>query len=438
MINENTWGLLGPEFLPTQRRTRTLGIGSSVRFFNDRAVPGLGGVWFGKQILLSLLGIVVAENARIKGNKVQNIEVTNAIEALACLLSFEKNNWEGDARLLGKMKLKSRSAQQLDFKTARQRTFYVTQPMRMATVQSLPALGFVESDSVRFNTFVCSDIGKEFIEINFKNYRPYKKTVVDYLTAWVCGKDNIKQTPALYKALSPLEDLSADANLFLKERLIQGTANESSDYSMRRKNILSWVTNLEHEATRRSWKERPSVITEDHWLDMNAGAKFFEMRDVAIKVLDMMEEHIGRLHHKHFILNNDSIPNNIENVLEKLHRQAQIFKTLYNNKYLESDEFCNQCLDAPEKVLCSLVKRDGKVLRLDGDTIRPGQSFMGVILENPSTDENEADESNNTERIPLPKSISYRVKNLFLLNLDLKDRLTDWLMDQDKDTNNEA
>ena len=56
---EGTWGLLGPEFLPNTRRTRTLGLGASVRAFNDLAVPGLGGVWYGKQLLLAVLGVAV-------------------------------------------------------------------------------------------------------------------------------------------------------------------------------------------------------------------------------------------------------------------------------------------------------------------------------------------------------------------------------------------
>jgi hypothetical protein len=45
------WGLLGPEVLGSQRRMRTLGLGTVVRKFNDLAVPGMGGVWFGKQLL---------------------------------------------------------------------------------------------------------------------------------------------------------------------------------------------------------------------------------------------------------------------------------------------------------------------------------------------------------------------------------------------------
>ena len=41
------WGLLGPETLANERRTRTLGLGATVRLFNDLAVPGLGGAGLG-------------------------------------------------------------------------------------------------------------------------------------------------------------------------------------------------------------------------------------------------------------------------------------------------------------------------------------------------------------------------------------------------------
>ena len=145
----SSWGLLGPEFLPNARRTRTLGLGASVRRFNDLAVPGLGGVWYGKQLLLATLGVAVAENARSRGAKVQNIEMANSIEALACWLAFKSNGWNSDARLRGNTKFQGKD--DFSFRRVRQRNFYVTQPMRMTTVQALPALGFVESDGARFN-----------------------------------------------------------------------------------------------------------------------------------------------------------------------------------------------------------------------------------------------------------------------------------------------
>ena len=59
--NSMFWGLLGPERLGGLRRTRALGIGSAVRKFDQLAVPGVGGVWFAKQLFLATLGIAVAE-----------------------------------------------------------------------------------------------------------------------------------------------------------------------------------------------------------------------------------------------------------------------------------------------------------------------------------------------------------------------------------------
>ncbi len=47
----------------------------------------------------------------------------------------------------------------LSFATVRKPGFYVTQPMRMATVQPLPALNLVESSGERFNGFRCSSTG---------------------------------------------------------------------------------------------------------------------------------------------------------------------------------------------------------------------------------------------------------------------------------------
>lgn len=44
-LMEAKWGLLDREFLPDSRRTRTLGLGASVRSFNDFAALGLSGMW---------------------------------------------------------------------------------------------------------------------------------------------------------------------------------------------------------------------------------------------------------------------------------------------------------------------------------------------------------------------------------------------------------
>ena len=128
------WGLLGPEVLTNERRTRTLGVGASIRVFNDLAVPGLGGVWFGKQLLLATLGVAIAGRIRDSGRRAQNIEVANAVEALACWLALASNDWKRDPRLRGVLKLSGKN--ELSFATVSKRSFYVTQPMRQSTVAS--------------------------------------------------------------------------------------------------------------------------------------------------------------------------------------------------------------------------------------------------------------------------------------------------------------
>ena len=83
-----SWGILGPGSVESVRRVRTLGLASTTRLFNELAVPGLGGVWFGKQLLFSTLGVMVAEQAAQGGRSVNQIEVGNSIAALAWWMAW--------------------------------------------------------------------------------------------------------------------------------------------------------------------------------------------------------------------------------------------------------------------------------------------------------------------------------------------------------------
>lgn len=419
---EQTWGLLGPEFLPNTRRTRTLGLGAAVRHFNDLAVPGLGGVWYGKQLLLATLGVVVAENARNQGAKVQNLEMANAVEALACWLAFESNGWASDARLRGNTKLQGK--EDFSFRRVRQRNFYVTQPMRMATVQALPALGFVESGSVRFNNFRCTEAGNDFIEQATKGYNPHGNSIIKHLTQWVLG-DNKTHTKPLIQALSPLSPLVKNAMPLLRERLIQG-GNEAEEDKKRRSNALAWVETLRtnNQATP-TWAQRPQAISDVHWHDLQAGALFFETREAAIATLDATEAHIGNQGSGQWLSLTKQIPEALLQPLERLKSAAQKYLdfTAVNE---DASTFCQECTrNDPASILQALTKRDGHVLRLIGDEIRPGSAFRGSAT--PTNTEDEAQETPQAGSIPLPVGISYRMRNLYLLNLDMHGELDGWL-----------
>jgi hypothetical protein len=422
---EATWGLLGPEFLPNARRTRTLGLGASVRSFNDLAVPGLGGVWYGKQLLLATLGVAVAKQARSRGAQVQNIEVANAIEALACWLAFNSNGWSRDARLHGNTKLQGKT--DFSFRLVRQRTFYVTQPMRMATVQPLPALGFVESDGVRFNAFNCSDEGMSFIEKATENYRPHNKSVIDFLTNWVQGESNsLTNSRPLQKALSPTEPIFGGAIPLLRERILQG-GNESYQDKERRGNALAWVEALRTSSPdKHAWDKRPKEISAEHWHDLRTGASFFKVREAAIRVLDAAEILIGNQTAGQSIFLKAKVPDDMSPAFEQLASAANEYLA-FTHSDEEAKKFACECIvDNLARILRTLVERDGHVLRLVGDEVRPGPAFRATH-DLPQAaiyiGDNDDQDSAQTVNISLPDGISHRVRNLYLLNLDMHGEL---------------
>lgn len=421
------WGLLGPETLASERRTRTLGLGATVRLFNDRAVPGLGGVWFGKQILLATLGVAIAERVRDSGKRAQNIDVANAVEALACWLALDSTGWRRDPRLRGALKLSGRK--DLSFATVSKRTFYVTQPMRQATVQPLRALGMVESNGERFNAFRPTDRGAAFIDAAWAASRPHNRSVLEHLVLWATGvHDDVRNSGELRRALSPLEPMSENAREFLREGIVQGSGTEAS----RRRRALEWVESLRERRRPLAWTEKAPMVDELHWRDLRAGALFFAARDAAIGLLDEIESHIGNTADQRMSI--DAAPPAI--VVERLTSLRQHARDFLDGDYDpspagEATAFCTECAEqADTRVIERLLFREGHVLRQRGRDIVPGVAFRGNQA-GPSdaarSSEEDGAEVDIGQVIPLPEGVSHRVRNLFLMNLDLRGQLGRWL-----------
>ena len=406
--NIPVWGLLGPEQIQSVRRTRTLEVGSAVRAFNDCAVPGMGGVWFGKQLMLSLLGVALA--GRLDGrSRVRNIEMANAIEALACCLAFGRNSWKTDARLQGRRKMYGH--QKLLFSVMRKSSFYVTQPMRMATIQPLQALGLVEAGGERFNAFRITPAGEDFLRISCGD-----SPVLSRLVSWVQEKKDWRPTPPLTQVLSPLEPLNPQAREFL-----QGLMSHSGQGNERRAAGLAWVKGQGQPGATISWDVKPSMISEDHWKDMHAGALFFIARDAALETLDELEKYMGTTVAKFQL--GAPVPKGVGTKVAVLRAAASAFVA---NAHDPSKGIArNLCVElsniSDDKLLAALVTRDGRVLRLVEGTVLPGPAYRGAF-----TAQTQAQDDLQTDDEPpsppaghWPPGISRRLANLYLMNLDL-------------------
>ncbi len=426
------WGLAGPETLANRRRTRTLNLGACVREFNDLAVPGMGGIWFGKQLFLATLGVSVAEQVRQSGKQVTNIETANAIEAIGCWLALDHNGWNRDSRVRGATKM--RDHKEFDFAHVRHPRFYVTQPMRQATIQPLRSLGLVESSGERFNGFSVTDIGINFIDSVCASFSPFNRSVTAHLVLWARGKDVHVKTGPLRKALSPIEAMTVASREILRERLVASNDMGAS----RRKNALAWVDHYRANSHLPiQWDTKPTMIDDEHWRNLHAGARFFLARDAAIALLDTIEEVIGSRNDKALSLA-QPLPETIEAAHDELRIKAQSFLDDGDAPSPQSDasEFCQHCAaESPATAIRHLLAREGRVLQLKGDHAVPGPAFRGLRIDD--VEESGSDEDGGTDlpppaKVKWPPGISHRVHNLFLLHLDLRGELDDWLTDKDE------
>ncbi len=425
-----SWGLLGPGSLRRERRTRTLGLSASVRLFNELAVPGLGGVWFGKQLVLATLGVKVASAASRRGRILTNIEVANAIEALACCMDFRESGWQTDPRLRGVNKL--RSQESLEFRFARQPRFYVTQPMRMTTVEALPALGLVRASGARFNTFQCTEAGELLIEAACADWRPHRRTVADHLVRWATSlNDERVDTESLRMALSPTRPLPKRAGALLMERLISGSGSEMEDARQRRRDALAWVEGVRTSCTvNPTWDQRPAHISSpQHWADLRAGARFAAARNAAHAVLDALEVSMASSASGSRRGLHEPIPNSVERAIQALRGHATRFLDERHTDH-ESNVFCRECYQGDNvQVLKSLISRDDRILRLRGNYVVPGPAFdeSGARPTDGIEESQGVDVQPGTGWLNWPGDISFRIHNLFLLNADLRGYLDHWL-----------
>lgn len=431
-----SWGLLGPESLDSGRRTRTLGLSPAVRFFNDRAVPGIGGVWFGKQLFLATLGVALKERGCSSGRQLQNIETANAVEALASWLALKSNGWNADPRVRGATKMRGK---EISFAVARKRDFYVTQPMRMATVQALPALGLVSTNGARFNSFSCARYGHELIEAQMPGYHGEARKSsgqFEVLAKWLTG------APArALGGLSTTEPLTDAARQILQDRLLRGSEQETMHDKERRRAALDWVEERRTSShTDFSWDNKPPMFIDAHWHDLHAGALLFGARDAAIVVLDQIEREMGNQTDQRLSLD-AVLPACIIKEVRNLQSRAHAFLDLGHSDEL-ANEFCRECVnDAVPTLLEKLVERDERVLKLRNRAIVPGPAFVGASKYETESNVVSPAQGSGAEAISTsawPEGISFRIRNLFLLNADLRGLLKDWIDTVDVDASESA
>jgi len=266
-----SWGILAPDTLISLRRQQNLGLASAVRHFNDLSVPGLGGMWFAMPILWSVLAVSIAEELRVPA-----LPVGNAIEAL--MMRQATKEGLADRRVRGIRKMQG--LEDWSFKNLKRRGTYVVQPIRMAMVQPLVALGFVRGS--RYGAFTIHTAGAQMLNLPvMANYRRV-------LGAWALG-GSPRGLNKVIENLSPNAPVPPEVRKLILARLIGGDDPSTS----RRRALVALGTGP--SASQLDAVEPLCGITPDHWTDLRAGAAFMDLRNAALAVLYRLEHRLLEL-----------------------------------------------------------------------------------------------------------------------------------------------
>ncbi len=305
----------------------------------------------------------------------------------------------------------------MPFRDASRRSFYVTQPMRQGTVQPLRALGLVDdAGPQRFNAFELTEAGERLAQLAFDGFRPRNSTVESVLSRWVSGSDGVHVAP-MGAALDPRAPLPKPARDLILSRLHTCGAGAA-----RRQAATRWLENLDSTP---SWKKRPAAVDVEHWRDLRAGARFFEMQRAALAVLDGAESLVRTAGAFQV---GDAVAEPLRSLIDELTARARAFE---HEKHVpagtdEAATFASEVVRTDRSaVMRSLVERDGRGLDLDGDRVVPGPVFPRQPPSEAAADDEDEDEdvTPQAQGLPLPEGVSVRVRALHTLNQDLGGRL---------------
>lgn len=357
------WGILAPEEMVSTRRQQDLELGAAVRYFNDRAVPGIGGLWFPMPLVWSVVAIAVADQMKEDGLNANPLTIANAIEA-RMMLGAIKGDAKRDPRLRGTQKLGGKQGK--SFAALSRRGVYVVQPLRMGMIQPLVSLGFATGG--RYGSLSLDTYGRRMMALGDM------PKAVKILQSWVQAS-RANTGSKMTEALSPLISPPSDVNALIRARIFDG----EGDDALRRRALRRLGTGPTADMLDRN--DCPHEIDPDHWRDMRAGAAFIDLRDAALDVLWEAEGFVVK--RREAGGKNSTLEEVAGAAQEQLATLRELVKKV-RSRIVEAKErtsivFAKSCAEAEDvDLIHMLVTRDRSALRLVDERIVPGPAARDV------------------------------------------------------------
>jgi hypothetical protein len=412
------WYAAAPSKQERSRITLNFGLGRADRLLRERVVPGLGRVWFVRQLSWSVAALALRATTNTKASA-----IGHALEALGCKLEWNQN--PDSERLLGKRAF-GRDADNEVWAFAKLRTtkHYVQNTHRQAAARTLRAaggLGF--ADGARFDAYTLTTTGQQLADAVLD--QPVGKgggKLRTWLEKWILGGE-IDATPKLREALAP-SYASDEERKLVRARLFHVT-EVTGDACARRRNAAKV---LGHGRDLKDMLEVATGLREAghiaHADDVVAARAFGTMLDRARDLVALVSERVGETK-LGWPLAEASGDKGVKHAVARLKDAgAEFVKLADTPQFIEpkSRAFVRALDQEPPKVVASVAGATFEVFSVAEHRVMRGALFR--VIE--SSDalrralEQEANEADADAVEPDETNQTFRLANLHALARDLE------------------
>jgi hypothetical protein len=230
------WFSPAPSEILSSRLSLDFDLRAADLFFRELVVPGLGRIWFARQLSWPLAALALHEELSCHGsNAPKPTAICHGIEALACKLEYLADPQHPSRRILGRRAFGRDVEQEVWlFHRLRQATSYVRNTHRQAATRALrPDGGLGFAGGARFDLLELEPVGKALADAFLdQTVGQGGTTLRKWLVGWVRGE---KELPAAHesfrKALSPEDPTDGERDL-VRSRLL-GTSTPASEKRQR-------------------------------------------------------------------------------------------------------------------------------------------------------------------------------------------------------------
>jgi len=354
------WFIPQLEDFQSQRALLNLRLGKAVRFYRELIVPGIGGVWFVRQLSWGVAGIRLGQQAHLKPTR-----VANGIEALACKLEWEENRKQYNKR--GKRAFERDEDDDVwSFKSLSDRMHYVQVTYRQSTVRGLSGLGF--ATGTRYNTMDLTLIGDDLCDVFLETSG---SRIVNELLAWLNG-ESICKTRRMANGIGSLGSNNEEKKI-TRERLCAASCDRLGDPQRRGMLIEAFGANRTNMPHIGSLKRQ---LPEDYVNDINTSIAFDQMLSCGRSVIHKCAQLIADKQRP--VVATLAQNKTLRLALEEATEAANKFQRMKGKKQCDAISYASELLSpsiSNARRLSNIILRDGHILDCSGDRVTEGHLF---------------------------------------------------------------